>query len=72
MNLNTGLVIPSNIGFHLWPPHSPKLNPTELRWALLKGRLANQLWFDLDELRQALSHQLRQLTRYILRSLMLR
>ncbi|NER80769.1 MAG: hypothetical protein F6K42_17270 [Leptolyngbya sp. SIO1D8] len=39
-------------------------------WSLLKGRLANRDWLDLEELQQALSDQLRQLTKPALRSLM--
>ncbi|NER78899.1 MAG: hypothetical protein F6K42_24305, partial [Leptolyngbya sp. SIO1D8] len=37
-----------------------------------KGRLANRDWLDLEELQQALSDQLRQLTKPALRSLMQR
>jgi hypothetical protein len=57
---------------NIQPPYSPELNPIEQLWSLLKGQLSNRLWFVLDELQQALSHQLRQLTRDALRSLMLR
>ena len=66
------LKIPENVAFYFQPPYSPELNPIEQLWALLKGRLSNRLWFDLNELQQALSHQLRQLTRDSLRSLTLR
>jgi transposase len=66
------LEIPPNVAFYFQPPYSPELNPIEQLWSLLKGRLSNRLWFDLDELQQALSYQLRQFTRDALRSLMLR
>lgn len=56
------LDIPSNVAFYFQPPYSPELNPIEQLWAQLKSRLANRIWFDLDELQQALSHQLLQLT----------
>ncbi|NER83917.1 MAG: IS630 family transposase [Leptolyngbya sp. SIO1D8] len=54
----TDLEIPPNVAFYFYPPYSPELNPIEQLWALLKGRLSNRLWFDLYELKQALSHQL--------------
>ncbi|NER82961.1 MAG: IS630 family transposase, partial [Leptolyngbya sp. SIO1D8] len=66
------LKIPSNVAFYFQPPYSPELNPIEQLWSLLKGRLANRDWFDLEELQQALSSQLRQLTKPTLRSLMQR
>ena len=66
------LEIPPNVAFYFQPPYSPELNPIEQLWAQLKGQLSNRLWFDLDELQQALSYQLRQLTRDALRSLTLR
>ena len=66
------LELPPHVAFYFQPPYSPELNPIEQLWALLKSRLANRLWSDLDELQQALSHQLRQLTRATLRSLTLR
>ena len=72
VHLAAGLTIPPTVAFYFQPPYSPELNPIEQLWALLKGRLSNRLWFDLDELQQALSHQLRQLTRSALRSLTLR
>ena len=67
----TNLAIPSNVAFYLQPPYSPESNAIEQLWALLKGRLSNRLWLDLNELQQALSHQLTQLTRNALRSLTL-
>ncbi|WP_375541552.1 transposase [Halomicronema sp. CCY15110] len=44
--------MPPNVAFYFQPPYSPELNPIEQLWALLKGHLANRLWFDLDELPQ--------------------
>jgi len=44
----------------------------EQLWSQLKGRLASRYWYDLEDLQQALSHQLRQLMRASLRSLMQR
>ena len=59
---------PPNVAFYVQPPYSPELSPIEQVWVLLKGPLSNQLWLDLNELQQALSHELRQLTRAALRS----
>ncbi len=66
------LEILADVAFYFQPSYSPELNPIEQLWALLKGRLANRFWSDLDELQQALSYQLRHLTRATLRSLTLR
>lgn len=66
------LQIPPNVAFYFQPPYSPELNPIEQLWAVLKGRLANRLWWGLEDLQQALSHQLQQLTKASLRSLMQR
>lgn len=66
------LAIPSNVTFYLQPAYSPELNPIEQLWSQLKGKLANRQWFDFEELRRELSHQIRQLTTAGLRSLMQR
>ena len=66
------LVVPSNVTFYLQPAYSPELNPIEQLWSQLKGKLANRQWFDFEELRRELSHQIRQLTTAGLRSLMQR
>jgi hypothetical protein len=66
------LQVPPNIAFYFQPPYSPELNPIEQLWALLKGRLANRHWWSLEELQDALSQQLQQLTPVALRSLMQR
>lgn len=66
------LVIPENVAFCFQPAYSPELNPIEQLWSQLKGKLANRQWFDFDELKRALSHQLRCLTKTGLRSLMQR
>lgn len=66
------LIMPSNVAFCLQPAYSPELNPIEQLWSQLKGKLANRQWFDFDELRRELSHQIRTMTRTGLRSLMQR
>lgn len=66
------LSIPENVAFCFQPAYSPELNPIEQLWSQLKGTLANRQWFDFDELRCELSHQLKQLTTGGLRSLMQR
>ena len=66
------LNIPENVAFCFQPAYSPELNPIEQLWSQLKGTLANRQWFDFDELRRELSHQLKQLTTGGLRSLMQR
>lgn len=66
------LAVPSNVTFYLQPAYSPELNPIEQLWSQLKGQLANRQWFDFEELRRELSHQIRQLTTAGLRSLMQR
>lgn len=66
------LIVPENVAFCFQPPYSPELNPIEQLWAQLKGQLANRQWFDFDELRRELSHEIRSMTHAGLRSLMQR
>jgi len=66
------LVVPENVAFCFQPAYSPELNPIEQLWSQLKGKLANRQWFDFDELRRELSHQIRTMTHAGLRSLMQR
>lgn len=63
------LQVPPNITFHFQPPYSPELNPIEQLWALLKGALANRYWWNLQELKEAISHLLQHLTPEMLQSL---
>ena len=60
---------PRNVSFCFQPAYSPELNPIEQLWRELKGQLSNRYWYDLEELQQEISHQVRQLTRSSIRSL---
>lgn len=40
------------------PPYSPELNPVELLWAYLKGKMANRVFLNLDELHHAVTLEL--------------
>ncbi|MBE9032416.1 IS630 family transposase [filamentous cyanobacterium LEGE 11480] len=60
---------PNNVALLFQPAYCPELNPIEQLWAYLKTQLANRYWFDLEELQQAISQHIRQLTRAGLRSL---
>ena len=43
------LKIPENIGLIFLPPYSPKLNPAENIWVILKRKFTNKLYKTLDE-----------------------
>ena len=64
------LVIQDGAGFHLpagharlpasvrvvtLPPSSPELNPMERRWDIVKDRICNRVWADLEELTTAIN-----------------
>jgi transposase len=65
----THIVIQDGAGFHMpaghkrlpkrikiitLPPYSPELNPIEKLWDVVKDRICNRVWGDLDELRTAI------------------
>lgn len=49
---------PGNIHLERLPPYSSELNPIELLWAYLKGKMANRVFLNLDQLHQAVSLEL--------------
>jgi transposase len=53
---------PENIIPLLQPPHSPELNPIERLWEFLKKPLKNQLFSDLQNLRDRIQEIFSQLT----------
>lgn len=57
------LKVPANIHIVPLPPYSPELNPVEHLWQWLRRHVCRNLPHDsLDELEQALSEQINQLT----------
>lgn len=55
------LQIPDNILLVFQAPYSPELNPIERLWQHLKSKLAWNLYETLDQLREVLAEELRQL-----------
>jgi len=45
------LKIPHNIAFILLPPYSPELNPIERVWESVKGDISNELYPDINSLK---------------------
>ena len=43
------------------PPYSPELNPVELIFRELKGRLSNEVYGDLSELEERICDELRDM-----------
>ena len=37
------------------PPYSPELNPIERLWDIVKDRICNRVWADLEELTTAIN-----------------
>ena len=37
------------------PPYSPELNPVEKLWGVIKDRICNRVWEDLEELTAAIN-----------------
>jgi transposase len=46
-----GLRIPCNVAFILLPPYSPELSPIERVWESIKDEIANELYTDIDSLK---------------------
>ena len=47
--------LPANVRVIHLPPYSPELNPVERLWDVVKDRICNQVWKDLDELMAAIN-----------------
>ena len=51
---------PESIQLVRLPPYSPELNPIEQVWRIVRKRLANRIFADLDELEAALTEALQE------------
>lgn len=52
--------LPANVRVVTLPPYSPELNPIERLWDIVKDRICNQIWRDLEELTTAINTVLRE------------
>jgi transposase len=50
--------LPGNVRVINLPPYSPELNPVERLWDVIKDRICNQTWEDLDALMEAINEVL--------------
>jgi transposase len=50
--------LPANVRVITLPAYSPELNPIEKLWDLVKDRICNRVWADLEQLRAAIDHVL--------------
>lgn len=55
------LIIPHNIALLFLPPYSPKLNPAEKVWWIIKRELKMKLFKTIEELQEALSTAVKKL-----------
>ncbi len=53
--------VPEHVHLVPLPPYSPELNPTEAVGDVIKDRIGNELWENLDDLEQAIGEELRPL-----------
>ena len=53
--------MPEHVHLVPLPPYSPELNPTEAVGDVIKDRIGNELWENLDDLEQAIGEELRPL-----------
>lgn len=63
------LVIPANVILGFQPAHSPDCNPIEPFWAWVKGKIAWNLFEDLEHLKQTVSLQLNSISHSFLSSI---
>lgn len=49
------LRIPSNVALIFIPPYSPELNPIERLWEAIKADIANELYSDVDALKEEIA-----------------
>lgn len=54
---------PAKIQLEKLPGYSPELNPIELLWALLKERMANPVFLNLNDLYEAVCYELRSIAK---------
>ena len=52
------LALPANVRVITLPPYSPELNPVERLWDIIKDRICNRAWEDLEELMAAINEVL--------------
>lgn len=50
--------LPANVRVIILPPYSPELNPVERLWDIIKDRICNRAWEDLEELMAAINEVL--------------
>jgi len=53
-------LLPKNVRIITLPPYSPELNPIEQLWDIVKDRICNRVWEDLDELQGAINRVLEE------------
>lgn len=56
------ITIPENIKLINIPAYSPELNPCERMWHYIKSKFKNQLFSDMEELRNWLENQVKEIT----------
>ncbi|MBK8442981.1 MAG: transposase [Sphingobacteriales bacterium] len=63
------LVIPKNIHLLFIPPYSPELNPAEMIWRFIKGKTANIICKDLEELSAKVTDIINDMSNVIIQSI---
>lgn len=63
------LIMPDNAMLLYQPPHSPQVNSAERLWQWSKGELANEIFHDLDELKEVVKNLFASVSRKFIASL---
>ena len=53
-------LLPENVRIITLPAYSPELNPIEKLWDIIKDRICNRVWADLETLQEAINTLLRE------------
>jgi hypothetical protein len=53
-------LLPENVRIITLPAYSPELNPIEKLWDIIKDRICNRVWADLETLPEAINTVLRE------------
>ena len=53
-------LLPTNVRVITLPPYSPELNPNEQLWDIVKDRICNRVWEDMEELQDAINGVLKE------------
>jgi len=65
----TYIDIPDNILLLRLPPYSPELNPSEQIWQYIKGRFKNQMFENIEKVKEWLYEMVRKMNKKLIKSI---